>query len=190
MPPSLTEADYAAAAGRLGCSVAAIKAVAEVESTGSGFLPSGEPKILFEAHIFDQLTDGRFRRAHPDISSAKWDRSLYGPSGAHQHKRLQKAVTLDREAALQAASWGRWQVMGFNWKLVGRTTLQSFISAQYKSEGEHLKDFVGYVLGRSLNDELQRLDWAGFARGYNGPSYAQNAYDTKMAAAYRKWSAA
>ena len=52
MPPSLTEADYAAAAGRLGCSVAAIKAVAKVESKGSGFLPSGEPRILFERHVF------------------------------------------------------------------------------------------------------------------------------------------
>lgn len=189
MPASLTEADYVAAARKLGCSVAAIKAVAEVESRGAGFLSTGEPKILFEAHIFDRLTSGRFRRSHPHLSSQKWDKKLYStPSG--EHKRLAEAVTLDRDAALQSASWGKWQVMGFNWKLVGRPSLQSFITAQYKSEGEHLNDFVGYVLGRKLDDELRNLDWAGFAAGYNGPSFAANGYDTKMAAAYRKWSAA
>lgn len=189
MPPSLTEADYIAAAKRLGCSVPAIKAVAEVESSGSGFLPTGEPKILFEAHIFDRLTDGKYRKTHPNISSAKWNKALYGPV-SRQHARLQEAVALDREAALQSASWGKFQVMGSNWKLVGRKSLQDFITAQYRSEREHLNDFVGYVLARGLADELQRLDWAGFASGYNGPSYAANHYDTKMAAAYRKWSAA
>jgi two-component sensor histidine kinase len=49
---ALTEEDYKRAARRLGCSVAAIKAVAEVEAPGSGFLPDGRPKILFERHIF------------------------------------------------------------------------------------------------------------------------------------------
>lgn len=184
----LTESDYAAAAKKLGASVAAVKAVAEVESSGNGFLPSGEPKILFEAHIFDRLTNGRFRKSHPNLSSARWDRSLYGPS-SRQHARLAEAVKLDREAALQSASWGKFQVMGSNWEMVGRPSLQAFVNAQYRSEAEHLKDFVGYVLARGLADELQRLDWAGFARGYNGPSFAENRYDAKMAAAYRRHSA-
>jgi hypothetical protein len=189
MPEKLTEQDYQRAAKALGCEVAAIKAVAEVESTGSGFLPSGEPKVLFEAHIFDRLTNGRFRKSHPNLSSAKWDRTLYGPAGQHQHKRLAEAVKLDREAALQSASWGAFQVLGSNWKKAGRPSLQAFITAQYKSEGEHLKDFVGYIISAGLADELQRLDWAGVARGYNGPSYAENAYDTKMAKAYKRLSA-
>src|SRR5262249_39155616 len=34
---------------------------------------------------------------------------------------------------------------------------------------------------------LNRHDWARFARSYNGPGYAQNQYDVKMAAAYGKW---
>lgn len=188
MPPSLTEADYVAAARKLGCTVPAIKAVAEVESRGAGFLSTGEPKILFEAHIFDRLTAGKYRHSHPNLSSRNWDRKLYStPLG--EHKRLAEAATLNREAAMQSASWGRFQVMGFNWELVGRESIQDFINAQYRSEGEHLADFCGYVKARNLADELQRLDWAGFAQGYNGPSYAANAYDTKMAAAYRKWSA-
>lgn len=182
MPPSLTEADYAAAAGRLGCSVAAIKAVASVESRGDGFLPSGEPVILFERHVFRRLTGGKFNAMYPDLSGP-YRPGTYGPKSS-QHIRLQAAATLDREAALQSCSWGKFQVMGENWRMVGRASLQDFVNAQYKSEGEHLKDFVGFVIKAGLQDELQRLDWAGFAMGYNGPSYATNRYDEKMAKAY------
>ncbi|AZA64465.1 DUF3380 domain-containing protein [Chryseobacterium carnipullorum] len=57
---TLTEQDYINAAKELGCEVAAIKAVAEVESRGSGFLSSGEPKILFERHRFYKYTNGKY----------------------------------------------------------------------------------------------------------------------------------
>ena len=39
------------AASTLGVNVAAIKAIAEVESQGNGFYDNGEVKILFERHI-------------------------------------------------------------------------------------------------------------------------------------------
>lgn len=45
-PAALTAEDLARAARALDCEVALIKAVSEVESSGSGFLPSGKPKIL------------------------------------------------------------------------------------------------------------------------------------------------
>lgn len=184
----ITEADYQAAARSLGCTVPAIKAVAEVESAGDGFLPSGVPKILFEAHIFDRLTGGKYRNAYPGISSARWNKALYGTAGQHQHERLQTAVELDRSAALQSASWGKFQVMGFNWKICGYPSLQAFINDMYDSEAGHLRAFVGYVESRGLADELRRLDWAGFAYGYNGPGYVANRYDEKMAAAYKRHS--
>ena len=53
---TISEGDYQAAAQSLGCEVAAIKAVASVESRGRGFLPSGRPKILFESHVFSKFT--------------------------------------------------------------------------------------------------------------------------------------
>ena len=186
MTKPLTEADYTRAAKALACDVAAVKAVAEVESRGSGFLADGQVRILFEAHVFDRLTAGRYRRAHPNISSARWDRTLYGAAGAHQHKRLQQAVALDRDAALQSASWGRFQVMGFNWRACGYPSLQAFITAMHAGEGAQLDAFVAFVRTRGLADELQRRDWVGFAAGYNGPAYAENAYDRKLAAAYKR----
>ena len=51
-PKAVTEVELQSFASRLGCSVRQIKAVAEVESGGSGFLNSGQPKILWERHYF------------------------------------------------------------------------------------------------------------------------------------------
>jgi hypothetical protein len=38
----------------------------------------------------------------------------YGPRGASQYDRLNRAILKDRTAALQSASWGLGQIMGMN----------------------------------------------------------------------------
>lgn len=189
----LTETDFQNAAEELNVDVPAIKAVAEVESRGDGFLDSGEPKILLERHIFHRLTNGRY--STPENRNISWPSpskkgtgtiNEYGKT-SQQHKRLAKAVALDRDAALQSASWGRFQVMGFNWKPLGYPSLQSFINAMYYSEAEHLDSFLRYVQVNGLLDALRDHKWATFARGYNGKNYKINSYDTKLALAYEKY---
>lgn len=177
---------YVQAATALKCEVAAVRAVAEVESRGSGFLPSGKCKILFEAHIFSRLTGHKYDKSHPHISSRKWNKALY-KGGEREWARLGEAIALDRNAALQSASYGKFQVMGFNYQVCGYKTLDAFL-IDTATEAGHLTMFLGYVKARGLVDELQRKDWAGFALGFNGAGYAANHYDTKMAAAYRKYS--
>lgn len=185
--PTLAQQDFADAARQLRCEVAAIKAVAEVESLGDGFLSTGEPKILFERHIFSRRTNGLFDRSNPNISNPK--PGGYGTVAA-QHKRLQEAVPLNRNAALMSASWGKFQIMGFNYALAGFNSLQEFITAMYRGERDHLLAFVNYIINTSLDDELREKRWADFARKYNGPEYKRNNYDTKMADAYKKFSTA
>lgn len=188
----LTESDYRQAAAVIGCEVAAIKAVAEVESTGRGFLPDGRPTILFEAHVFDRLTGGKHRGARDRrgvaLSVPKWDRSLYGASGAHQYERLEDAMKLDEAAAVMACSWGLFQVMGFNFASLGFPEVRTFkqVLAAMDEAREHLDMFVRFIMVNQLDDELRRRDWPSFARQYNGPGYAQNKYDSKMEAAYLK----
>ncbi len=185
----LTEADFAAVARQLNVDVAAIKAVAEVEAAGDGFLPSGKPKILFEAHVFSDKTGGRYDASHPNLSSPRWNRALYGAGGEHQWQRFEHAYRLDPQAAMQAASWGRFQIMGFNYRAAGFNDVQSFVDAMKRGEGEHLKAFANFIESNpAMHRALQRHDWAAFARAYNGPGYAQNDYDTKMAAAYRRYA--
>lgn len=194
MKPMLTMRDYERAARTLRVDVAALVALAEVEASGSGFLRTGEPKILFEAHHFSRLTGGAYDRSHPRISSARWNRRLYAIGGSPEirgqgeHRRLQQAITLDRAAALQSASWGKFQIMGFHWKALGYRSPQDFINAMYRSEVTQLDALVKFLQVNRLDDELRRKDWRAFARGYNGPSYRQNQYDTKLAAAYARLS--
>ncbi len=181
----LTGHDYQRAASLLGCEVAAIRAVADVESPGAGFMETGQPFILFEAHVFSRLTGHQYDATHPDISSPTWNRALYRNS-AGEHDRLAKAVALNRDAALQSASWGRFQLMGFNWKRCGFTSLQTFVNAMYRDEAAHLDAFCQFILSMGLADELQRRDWVGFASVFNGPSYAANNYDTRLASSYQR----
>lgn len=183
----LTDEDYRRAAVILGCEAAAIRAVADVESGGrGGFLSDGRPKILFESHLFSRLTGGQYDATHPDISTAKWTRNYVG--GAGEHKRLERAMQLDHEAALKSASWGKFQILGLNHEVVGSRTVDEFVEAQKRSEKEHLDAFVNFILSNDLTDQLRDRHWAGFALKYNGPGYATNNYDQKMAAAYARYA--
>lgn len=184
----LTETDFTKAAERLGVDVAAVKAVAEVESGPYGaFLPTGEPVILYERHIFRRLTKGRFDKSHPDLSNPK--AGGYGKV-SDQHAKLQRAVILDREAALQSCSWGLFQVLGLNWQSLGYENLQAFINAMYKDEAAHLDSFLRYVEVNNLARHLRTKNWSAFAKIYNGPAYKVYQYDVKLAKAYRKHSSA
>jgi hypothetical protein len=190
---TLTDADFARAAKQLNVEAAAIRAVAEVEAAGSGFLPDGRPQILYEAHIFHQHTKGAHANAKDrrgvKLSSPKWDRSLYGASGAAQHDRLEDAAKLSWDAAHKSASWGMFQILGLNHDAAGHQDLKTFVDAMHSGPAAHLDAFVGFIRANHLDGALRAKNWASFARGYNGPGYAKNAYDKKMAAAYAQWKA-
>lgn len=185
MKPALTELDYIAAATSLRVHVAAIKAVCEVEAPRGGFQADGHPVILFERHKFSQATGGKYDKTHPDISNPKW--GGYGAS-SRQHTRLAEAVALDRDAALKSASWGRFQILGSNYAECGFGTLQGFVNAMYASEADQLEAFVNFLNSNpKMGKTLRAKDWAAFARLYNGPAYAANEYDKKLAAAYKRF---
>jgi hypothetical protein len=173
------------AAKKIGCPVAAVRAVIDVESRG-GFLPDGRPKILFERHYFSRLTGGKHDKSDPDISAKKWGGYK---GGATEYDRLHRAIKLDRDCALRSASWGAFQIMGDNHKACGFSNVGDFVNAMVAGEPEQLDAFINFVKKCRLDDELCRLDWAGFARGYNGPAYRTNKYDEKMSAAYKYHSA-
>lgn len=176
--------DYERASKQLNCEIEAIMAVAEVESSGSGFLVDGRPKILYERHIFHRLTLGKWSASHPHISNSK--AGGYGKAGVHQHNRLEEAAKLDRASALQACSWGKFQILGENWRDLKYKSLQEFVNCMYRSEAEHLDSFVRFIKRNNLDRYLRDKDWKSFARRYNGPAYARNQYDIKMANAYKK----
>src|SRR6185503_4730122 len=96
-------------------------------------------------------------------------------------------MELNRTAALLSASYGKFQIMGFNFAICHFVTVEEFYEAMQKNEGEHLDAFCNYVRGNALDDELREHRWADFARRYNGPDFRKNKYDKKLAAAYTKY---
>ena len=187
----LSDADYAQAAQALGCEVAAIKAVAEVESKESPFDAKNRPTILYERHIFARATvpPGKFNASHPDLSA----KVGYGPGGygtkEQQYGKLARALQLDPDAALKAPSWGKFQILGANHKACGHATVAAFVKAMTVSEREHLRAFVSFVAANpAMLQALRKKDWAAFALRYNGPDYAKFKYDKKMEAAYTRFA--
>lgn len=183
----LVESDYRAAATAIGVSVAAVKAVVEVEAAGGGFFDNGKAKILFEAHWFDKLTNGKYRASHPNISSRTWNRKLYF-GGKREYERLDKAMMLDRSAALMSASWGLGQVLGVNYHLCDYDSVEKFVADMQESEGKQLIAMCKFIQSNRLDQYLRKQDWNSFARGYNGNQYAVNKYHIKLANAYAKHS--
>lgn len=183
---ALTSEDYQRAAVRLDCDVDAVRAVAEIESRGSGFLADGRPRILYERHVFSRLTNRRFDNSHPHLSSP-----LPGGyrGGTSEWLRYEAASRLDAEAAMKSCSWGLFQIMGFNHRRCGFPTVRQLVASMAESEGAQLDAFVAFIIAAGLADELRGYDWKGFASAYNGPAYQRNKYDQKLAAAYQKWRA-
>ncbi|MCT8340489.1 N-acetylmuramidase family protein [Flavobacteriaceae bacterium TK19130] len=190
----LTQKDYADAAKKLGCETAAIRAVAEVESQGSGFLPDDSPKILFEGHQFwrelekQNIDPTMHRHGNEDILYPNWERGHY-KGGIEEYERLNKAVKINEEAAMRSASWGTFQIMGYHAETLGFKDVFDFTFFIAQSERNNLMVFVRFIKKNGLTRYIQALDWEGFAKRYNGPSYAKNEYDLKMDRAYKKYSA-
>src|SRR5215210_1762377 len=143
----MSDAAIGKAASDLGCDVAAVKAVIDVESRG-GFLDDKRPKILFERHYFCRLTKGQHDAAAPDVSS----KAAGGyKGGKREYDRLSQAMALNEDAAMQSASWGAFQIMGAHFDKLGFASVGAFCDAMCESEDKQLDVFVRFV-------KLNRLD--------------------------------
>lgn len=188
----LSEKDLKDISRELGIELAAMKAVNEVESMGLGFI-AGKPKILFEGHIFWKrlrvhgIDPEEFREGNEDVLYSRWTSGHY-IGGVAEHKRLAKAKKIHVAAALESASWGLFQIMGFHWKSLGYKSVQQFVQKMEKNEREHLVAFAKFIKFHKLDGYLKDHDWAQFARKYNGPGYKKNRYDEKLAKAYNNYN--
>lgn len=190
---ALSDQDYTEAAKVIGCEVACIKAVKEVETGSAGaFLSNNMPTILFEGHIFWKqlknvgLTPENYVAQYSDVLYPKWDRTKY-KGGLKEYDRLEKAKQINVSAALASASYGFPQIMGFNYQTCGFSNVTSFVNEFYKGQKQQLLAFVKFIKGSGLAKHLIDKNWDSFARGYNGPEYKKNNYDVKLKTAYEKY---
>ena len=190
----LKQCDITRAATELGVNTAAVMAVNQVESRGSGFFDN-RPIILYERHVFRrQLLKNGLKQAevkklelkHADIINSRPGGYIGGVS---EYQKLDRAIAIHRTAALESCSWGAFQIMGYHWETMGYASIEQFVERMYISEGEQLDAFVRFIKADSrLHKALKEQQWAEFARRYNGPGYAKNLYDVKMARAYEQFT--
>ena len=196
----LRNSDLVTAAQRLDVPLASIYAVNEVESKGKGFLDNGKPVILFERHIMYRLLA---KVRHPGDDPAELKRhadqlatanpALVNPKpggyigGTAEHQRLAMARLIDDTAALESASWGAFQIMGFHWQRLGYASVQAFVAAMSAGESQQFDAFTRFIeTNPALHKALKARKWAEFAKLYNGPDYLRNLYDTKLQRAYER----
>ena len=196
----LKNADLVNAAQRLDVPLATVYAVNEVESKGRGFLDIGKPVILFERHImYRQLSKARHESDNPSDLKRRADQlaaahpTIVNPKaggyvgGSAEHQRLGSARVLSDIAALESASWGAFQIMGFHWKRLGHASVHDFVAAMSANESQQFDAFVRFIeTDPALYKALKARKWAEFAKLYNGPDYQRNLYDIKLQRAYER----
>lgn len=188
--PSISEADYKGIASELGVSPAILKAIHKVEASGKSYLPEGYPSLLFEAHIFySRLGSKKAETLLPgnrDILSKTWNKSLY-KGGVKEVTRLNKAFLISPEAALASASFGAFQICGFNWKKSGVSSAWEFYREMWTSEVGQFRLLSGFLKGSGIVPYMKSLNFKEIARRYNGEGYKKNGYDTKLRSAYQSF---
>lgn len=173
---ALTSMNLQKAAQAIGVEPCFIKAVAVTESGNRGFDQNGRLVVRFERHVFQRELKKRgvgqgLVTAAGKLAGTRWD-------------TLNAAISLHEEAALCSTSFGIFQIMGFNHALCGFDSVHSFVQAQAESEENQLEAFCAFARHEKMLACMRNLDFAAFARRYNGPAYAANNYDEKLRKAY------
>lgn len=201
MSKRLTPEQIYRAAISHGLEPAALRAVIAVESGGSGFLPDGRCKVLFERHHMWKrlqargLDPGPLAAARPDLCGTSWKPKLwpYG-SQAKQWDRIAAVIrfgdSVDRQesyakAAYEATSWGLFQLMGFNYEAAGFPNVLAFKQAHEESEAQQLAAILRWMGGNGLLGRLAKRDWIRFTAAYNGPGQVP-VYSARLMAAYAR----
>ncbi|WP_164736540.1 N-acetylmuramidase domain-containing protein [Pararhodobacter zhoushanensis] len=181
-PRELSDVDFAAAASRLGCDPAAIRAVWGVEAAGRHFLADGSVVRRFEPHHFPREHWERIG-FFPRAGEAAWRASVR----LSTETMFQSAAAIDQTAAMAASSWGAPQIMGFNCRSAGFDTAEAMVSHMAVSAAHQLGAFVQLVEGWGLDSALRAQDWTTFAARYNGSGQVP-VYAARIEAAYRQHS--
>jgi hypothetical protein len=186
----LTSAELLAAANKLGVDVATLRAILQVETAGAGFDAKKRLKLLFEPHIFyRQLGPGpkRDEAVRKGLAYAKAGSRPY-PSLSKRYDQIATAIAIDETAALNSASWGLPQIMGFNHRAAGFQSAKSMVASMLEGEGHQIEAFANLLFDWKLSDALRSRDWRRFALKYNGPNALKHGYDKKLGAAFKKYS--
>ena len=188
-PKRLTESALVNAANELEVPLSVIKAITQIESRGEGFHSNGRVVLLCERHWMRRyLRDevkftfllGLIDRADNTLLSSTRGGYL---GGLREVQRFDRFCQINKDMAIYGSSFGRFQIMGFNYLNAGCSSLDEFYSRMCESENEQLGLFLGFVRSNArLHKAMQTKDLETMARLFNGPKHAENNYVPKLRA--------
>lgn len=168
-------------------------ACVNVESNGELFADvDGKqlPVMRWEGHYFDKRVKPTLRDRARALGLAS-PKAGGIPNPAKQSDRYAKllnpAIKLDRQPAYASASYGAPQVMGANAADIGYTSPEALFKRMCAGAEGQMEVMFKFIDHNGIVDELQRGDFLGFARVYNGPK--TSGYANKMAASAKKLAA-
>lgn len=169
---------------------AALLAVVDIESGGRvGTIIGGSlhPTIRFEGHYFDRRLKGETRnRARTQGLASPRAGAVKNPRGQKdRYGLLARAKAVNEAAAIESTSWGVGQVMGSHWRMLGFASAAAFAAHMHEGLEGQVDVMVRFIMVNKLDKALRARDWKTFARQYNGPAFAKNRYDVKLARAYK-----
>ena len=93
-----------------------------------------------------------------------------------------QACRINERVAMLCTSWGKYQILGSNYKAAGFRSVYAMASA---TEQEQDSAFARFARRSKLGTYAERNDWHRIARIYNGRNYSRNRYAEKLAAAMK-----
>jgi hypothetical protein len=183
---ALSPRDITIAAKSLGIDERLMRAIVSVESRGNGFLSDGRPVILYERHIMRRRlisimplnkVDDIISRSPSLVNSSPGN--YFG--GIREWGRLEAAMKIHEESALESTSWGLFQIMGFHHARLGYSGIHDFVEKMKTSARDQFEAFLRFVeTDQVLLSAMRELDFQRIARLYNGPNFHINQYDKKL----------
>lgn len=170
-------------------------AITQVEARSKGFVAPNKPIVLFERHVFYKRLEKRgfnidkLANQYPLLVNKNPGGYLVGPC---ENYRLKMAKQINENCAIESASFGLFQTMGFHWQVLGYQSALDFEKQMSESELKQTEAFIRFISLKSNSKMIVALkehDYAAFARLYNGQNYKKNHYDYKIKAAYESLKA-
>lgn len=203
MSNKLTPKQLTDAATAMGFEPRAVRAILKVETGGRGYdKTTGYLLIQFEPSWFRKLMPKSRMQAITAASTAvakktatpaqvsqlqDWLATQANAVEGQAKERLayDAACRLDKHAAQLATSWGLPQMMGFNHKVCGYSTVEAMIEAFRQSESNQLTAMLRFIKSKpAMAAALKKRDWGVLAYYYNGAGYKAFNYDKRLAKAY------
>lgn len=191
--PAATDDEILAFSQRLGGTLAQMKAVAAVEAPRGGWDRTGLLTCLYERHylwrrialkvpfLSDPAPGGYTVDIDDDGINDSWE------------KLADAACRFGAAKAFECASFGKFQIMGAWWQKLGYKSALDFVWQLSRSEAAHYEALCRYIERFGLKVAFRAISsdpvmCRPFAKGYNGSGYAKYSYDSKIAAAHRRFA--